>query len=81
MNMCRKICNTAKHLVLDRPNKLPQARLETLFWKLGVPLPLAREYEPKADKLTFFFLQQKYDAFELAGKCLSLWNGFLSSIE
>ncbi len=81
MNMCREICNTAKHLVLDRPNKLPQARLETFFWDFGVPLPLAREYEPNGDKLTFVFLQQKYDAFELASRCLDLWREFLSSIE
>src|SRR5579883_751102 len=70
MNMCREICNTTKHLVLDRPTPLLQAQLETCFRNIGVPLPLAREYEPNGDKLTFIFKQQKYDAFELAGRCL-----------
>src|SRR5947208_1236767 len=75
MNMCREICNTAKHLVLHRPAPLPQARLED-FKHIGVPLALAREYESNGDKLTFLFMQQKYDAFELAGRCLVLWREF-----
>ena len=80
MNMCREICNTAKHLVLNRPTRLPQARLED-FRNMEVPLALAREYDPNGDKLTFLFLQQKYDAFELAVRCLDLWHEFLGSIE
>ena len=77
MNMCREICNTAKHLILDRQTPLPQARLAN-FTDIRVPLALAREYEPSGDKLTFLFKQQKYDAFELAGKCLDFWHEFLS---
>lgn len=80
MNMCREICNTAKHLVLNNPSKIAQARLAN-FRDIGVPLALAREYEPNGDKLTFLFVQQEYDAFELAGKCLGFWHEFLSSIE
>jgi hypothetical protein len=80
MNMCREICNTAKHLVLERPSRLPQARLAN-FRDIGVPIALAREYEPTGDKLTVLFRQQTYDAFELAGKCLDFWHEFLSSIK
>ncbi|HYT40708.1 MAG TPA: hypothetical protein VEP90_00050 [Methylomirabilota bacterium] len=79
MNMCREICNTAKHLVLTRPTRVQHARLVD-FRNIEVPLALAREYDPNGDKLTFIFLQQEYDAFELAGRYLDLWHEFLSSI-
>lgn len=80
MNMCREICNTAKHLVLDRPSRLLQARLANLTDN-GVTIALAREYEPTGDKLIFLFREQTYDAFELVGKCLNFWHEFLNSIE
>lgn len=79
MNMCREICNTAKHLVLTSPTRVPDARLAN-FRDIGVPLALAREYAPGGDKLTFIFQKHSYDAFELAGRCLALWHDFLRSI-
>lgn len=69
MNMCREICNTAKHLVLNRQTLLSQARLAN-FRDKRVPVALAKEYNLSGDILTFCF-QEKYDAFELAGKCLA----------
>ncbi len=79
MNMCREICNTAKHLILNRQTPLTQAQLAN-FRDMGVPLALVREHNPSVDKLTFCF-QEKYDAFELAVRCLALGRELLSSME
>jgi len=70
MRLCQDICNATKHLSLSKP-KMPRE------------FSLAREYVGSTggwfgNEAVLVVLSQgkKYDAMELAHRCLSLWEGF-----
>ena len=78
LQICREICNTSKHLILDRHTLNNDARLAEFN---NIPIALAREYSPWGDKLIFLIRSEKgrYDAFELAKECLKQWEKFIST--
>ncbi len=80
LQICREICNTSKHLILDRHIPKNDARLAN-FQNIDVPIALAREYNPEGDKLNFLIRHKKgkYDTFDLAKNCLVQWKNFIDT--
>lgn len=75
LKICHDVCNGSKHLNLKRP-------------KCGGMLTLHREYDPfheiiKSDKplhnsnYVLIADGEKFDVFDLANRCLELWQKFL----
>ena len=76
LRLCRDICNGTKHLAISRPS-------------LDADLAIGREYVPAHwpgvrphVNETWFVIAggKKYDLFELADRCLALWEDFVAEI-
>lgn len=73
LRVCQDICNGTKHLGLDRP-------------KVDGEFSIGREYVDPSDPRdrphlneTWFVIAagEKYDLFDLAGRCMQLWDEFV----
>lgn len=80
LQICREVCNTSKHLFLDRHTQKNGARLAN-FQNVDLPIALVREYNPEGDRLNFLIRGNngKYDAFDLAKNCLIQWKNFINT--
>lgn len=84
LRICRDICNKTKHLSLNRS---PSVGSKDTCNKLGYGVTLHREYNHFAlptdlnpvKNISYVVVAafEKYNAFELADKCLNLWEDFL----
>ena len=86
MQICRDICNESKHCILDSPSigvRIPNKNRKSANSWAGVCL--IKEYDPfqeilkndnhiKNIKCVVLAKGIKYDVFELADKCLKLWE-------
>jgi hypothetical protein len=72
MRLCRDLANAHKHYSLARPSQ-------------STPPSEVREYSPMSgnfgsdNSLMILSAGKKHDAFELAGRILQLWEGFVPS--
>lgn len=86
MQICRDICNESKHCSLHTPSigiEIPNSKKRSAKGFAGVCI--VREYEPfgretpiKNTNYVVLAKGKKYDVFELAGRCLSLWMDFFN---
>ncbi len=88
MQICRDICNESKHCSLEYPAigvKIPNTNKKSAEGLAGVCI--VKEYDPfqevlkntnpiKNIKYVVLAEGKKYDVFELADKCLKLWEDF-----
>ncbi len=88
MQICRDICNESKHCSLENPSigvKIPNTNKKSAEGLAGVCI--VKEYDPfqkvlkntnpiKNIKYVVLAGGKKYDVFELADKCLKLWEDF-----
>jgi surface antigen len=77
MKICRDICNISKHLSINKPSIDSNTKIASKHIELnlgsGVPT-IAIAYEIEVNG-------KKYSAYELATKCLELWDQFLKDRE
>ena len=71
--ICRDLCNASKHLHLTNPS------VTNVF---GNGVTIHKNYNPYSDSLknyNFIIISDigTFEVFELADKCLKLWEGFL----
>ena len=74
LKLCADICNSSKHLVLDR---LPRSNEDPQFGQRKFKVAVGSGATTISVEYIIDASEGPYDAFKLATKCLELWEKFI----
>lgn len=74
MRICRDLCNSSKHLILNEPVSIDK---NIKLKNLRIPKSMGKKYSHNSDIYYIKAAGGVYSAFNIATECLVDWENFL----